>query len=107
MTRAKALSRELKVIQLCPAGLLFPETPPEAAGEQLLLQGMIDCVFQEQDGDVIVDYKSDRVVSEQVLLQRYRRQLELYKLAYGRMSGRPVKCCILYSFSLNRAIELP
>lgn len=48
------------------------------------VQGVADCIFEEEDGIVIVDYKTDRVFSEDALRERYRVQLGLY----GRLIGR-------------------
>ena len=71
------------------------------------VQGVADCIFEEEDGIVIVDYKTDRVFSEDALRERYRVQLGLYGRLIGRALGRPVKECLLYSFALGRTIEVP
>ena len=71
------------------------------------VQGVADCIFEEEDGIVIVDYKTDRVFSEEALRERYRVQLGLYGRLIGRALGRPVKECLLYSFALGRTIEVP
>lgn len=71
------------------------------------VQGVADCIFEEEDGIVIVDYKTDRVFSEDALRERYRVQLGLYGRLIGRTLGRPVKECLLYSFALGRTIEVP
>ena len=54
-----------------------------------------------------MDYKTDRVFSEEALQERYRVQLGLYGRLIGRALGRPVKECLLYSFALGRTIEVP
>lgn len=35
------------------------------------VQGVADCIFEDEDGIVIVDYKTDRVFSEDALRERY------------------------------------
>ena len=70
------------------------------------VQGVADCVFLEDGGAVVVDYKSDRVKRPEELVDRYRVQLELYRKLLGEALGVPVKECVLYSFALNREIPL-
>ncbi len=71
-----------------------------------MLQGIADCMFDEEDGIVIIDYKTDRVDSERVLVGRYDLQLKLYSAALGKITGRPVKEAYLYSFALGRAVRV-
>ncbi|MCM1524206.1 MAG: UvrD-helicase domain-containing protein [Ruminococcus sp.] len=71
-----------------------------------MLQGVADCVFREGDGFVLVDYKTDRNVTAEILSQRYGRQLYLYKKALSLILDSPVKKCCLYSFALGREITL-
>lgn len=75
----------------------------------VVLQGVADCVFLEDGGAVIVDYKTDRVKTADELMERYLPQLNLYKKILARSLGVPVKECIIYSFALSREIvaELP
>ncbi len=73
--------------------------------EMILIQGMIDCWFEEEDGLVIVDYKSDRVdqkTGEQELIRRYRVQLDYYRRALAQSTGKRVKECKIYSFALGK-----
>ncbi len=76
--------------------------------ELIPVQGVIDCMFEEDDGIVILDYKTDIVGEDeaQELVKRYHRQLELYAQAASRILGKDVKEKILYSFSLGRCIVL-
>ncbi|MBQ7980483.1 MAG: helicase-exonuclease AddAB subunit AddA, partial [Oscillospiraceae bacterium] len=69
-----------------------------------MLQGIADCMFEEDDGIVIIDYKTDRVNSDSVLVARYDLQLKLYSAALGQIFGKPVKEAYLYSFALGRAV---
>lgn len=71
------------------------------------VQGVADCIFEEENGIVIVDYKTDRIFSEETLRERYRVQLGLYGRLIGKALGRPVKECLLYSFAMGRTIEVP
>ena len=59
--------------------------------ERVLLQGVIDLCFQEGDGFVLADYKTDRVEGDPVRwAERHRRQVELYARALETLTGRRV-----------------
>ena len=55
-----------------------------------------------------MDYKTDYVPGGdgQFLVSRYRTQLILYREALERVTGRPVKQMLLYSFNLDREVEV-
>jgi len=74
--------------------------------EIVLVQGIIDAFFIEDNELVLVDYKTDRVGrdSEEFLARRYRKQMEYYKDALTRLFEKKVKECIIYSVSLNKEI---
>ncbi|MDO5435397.1 MAG: helicase-exonuclease AddAB subunit AddA [Clostridia bacterium] len=76
------------------------------AGEKgnLILQGIIDCAFEEDGSWVIVDYKTDHVAASAELAERYGRQIRLYASSLARITGRPVKEMWLYSLSLSEAV---
>ena len=76
--------------------------------ERVLVQGIIDAYFLEEDEIVLVDYKTDRVRrgEEQKLIDLYHTQLEDYAQALQRMTGRKVKEKYIYSFTLKKAILL-
>ena len=81
---------------------------PELAGEQILLQGVVDCALQEADGITVLDFKTDRVTSETIGLaaERYRPQIQTYARAVERIFGVPVKKTVLYFFGLNQFVEV-
>ncbi len=90
------------------AGTLFREQPfvigvPED-GEIVLVQGIIDAYFTEDDGITIVDYKTDRVDSEDQLINRYRAQLEYYGMALSQITKRPIKALAIWSTRLRKEI---
>ena len=77
-------------------------------GEQVLLQGVVDCALLEPDGITIVDFKTDRVTEETVSdrAEQYRPQVEVYAEALSRIYEMPVKKKLLYFFRLGRFTEL-
>lgn len=71
-----------------------------------MIKGIIDLMFEEEDGLVIVDYKSDRGIGETALAERYAQQLRLYKSAAELTMGKRVKQLLLWSFELRKAVEI-
>ncbi len=79
----------------------------ELKGETVLVQGVIDCFFYDEKGDIVlIDYKTDSVKDAETLIDRYSRQLGYYKKALETITGHRVVKSIIYSFALNKAIEI-
>lgn len=98
------LEREKPFVMSVPANLVWEESRPE---EEVLIQGIIDVFWEEADGIVLLDYKTDYVDNAQELVHRYKKQLELYADALSRFSGeKPVKEILIYSFALAETIRL-
>ncbi|MBQ7149090.1 MAG: helicase-exonuclease AddAB subunit AddA [Pseudobutyrivibrio sp.] len=79
---------------------------PDTSDEMILVQGIIDVFFEEEDGIVLLDYKTDRVDEEAELVLRYEKQLQLYKDAIEKAYNVPVKEVLIYSFALEKTIEV-
>lgn len=71
----------------------------------VIVQGIIDAFFYEDDGIVLMDYKTDRA-DEAELIGRYHAQLTYYALTLNRLTGLKVKEKLIYSFYLNKTIEI-
>ncbi|MDE5853588.1 MAG: PD-(D/E)XK nuclease family protein, partial [Ruminococcus sp.] len=69
-----------------------------------MIKGIIDIMYEESDGIVIVDYKSDRGLSAEKLAERYKNQLMLYKSAVELITEKKVKGLSLYSIELEKEI---
>ena len=77
-------------------------------GEQVLLQGVVDCALLEEDGITVVDFKTDHVTPETLActVKRYQSQVQTYGQALSRIYEKPVKALYLYFFQLDRLIKL-
>ena len=78
------------------------------AGEQILLQGVVDCALVEPDGISVVDFKTD-FVTEQTLsdvVNRYRPQVDTYSRALERIYETKVKGTYLYFFHLKKLVQV-
>ena len=105
MRSCPRMLREFKFSLLCDAAEIYGA----AAGEQLLLQGVVDCCLDEPDGLVIIDYKTDRVRTAQEIQERgkrYRGQILSYARAMERIHGKKVKQCLLYFITPGKTLEI-
>ena len=77
-------------------------------GEKILLQGVVDCAIIEPDGITVIDFKTDRVRNCDVdlLVRRYRPQVEAYAMAISRIYEKPVKKTLLYLFDADMAVDM-
>lgn len=106
--RECALRGTLKKEQPFVLGLDAREIyPGEEAGEWVLVQGIIDAYFEEEDGLVVLDYKTDRVYREEELTERYHTQLDYYARALEQTGNKKVKEKLIYSFALRKEMVLP
>jgi ATP-dependent helicase/nuclease subunit A len=78
------------------------------SGEQILLQGVVDCALVEDDGIVLLDFKTDQVSGDllQSRVAQYRPQVETYARALARIYELPIKEKYLYFFHLDQFIRL-
>ena len=103
MAESPELHREYPFTVLLAGGDPLPETE---TGEQILIQGVIDCLFREDDAWILVDYKSDRLETADAFRRRYAVQLALYKRAVEQITHRPVEETYIYSLHLQQEIRL-
>jgi ATP-dependent helicase/nuclease subunit A len=77
------------------------------AGEKILLQGVVDCALMDDDGIVVMDFKTDRVSEDTIAhtAQRYWPQVEAYAEALSRIFEKPVKAKMLYFFHMDQFVE--
>ena len=76
--------------------------------ERILIQGIMDACMEEDEGLVLVDYKTDhlRPGEEKVLADRYQMQMDYYQRALEQMTGKKVREKIIYSLTLEKEILL-
>lgn len=99
----KELFKEQPFVLSIDASEIYPQ---DQSGEKILVQGIIDVYFGEPDGLVVLDYKTDKVRSAGELREKYHAQLDYYARALTRLTGKPVKEKIIYSFTLGEEIAV-
>ena len=98
------VEKERRFTAVIPASLAKPGARD---GEEVILQGAVDCTFVEDGRLYVIDFKTDRVRDMETLWTRYGAQLELYGFAMEEVTGLPVGGLYLYSTWLNRESGRP
>ena len=106
-----------RAVRAAREGRLRREKPftlrTERGGREMLVQGVIDCCFEEDGRMVLVDYKSsfihpgrDHASEIARIRDEYRVQIELYSEALSKGSGREVAEAYLYLFATGEAVDM-
>ena len=103
---SNSIHREYEFMFYMKAGELDKALPAGAKDEEVLINGISDCVIEKENSVVIVDYKTDKVKDAAELVDRYRGQLELYRRAIGPRFSKPVEKCVIWSFELSEEVPV-
>lgn len=101
--REGKLFKEQPFVMAIPARRVNPDFPKE---ETMLIQGIIDAYYEKQGKIYLMDYKTDRVNKKEDLIQRYQTQLDYYKEALEKLTGKPVAGIYIYSYHFLDSIAL-
>ena len=105
MTEAQVVEREKPFYINIPAQEIYEKD----LEEKVLVQGVIDLYYISSNGElVLVDFKTDYVPdkNEQILIERYSSQLQLYKRALESATGKRVDKTYIYSTYLEEEIKI-
>ncbi len=94
LRRAVSVERELAFNRMVPTKQFYEEAGNE---DTIFVQGIIDLLFEETDGFVLVDYKTDNATVEEAKA-KYKIQVDLYAVAAQDIMHRPIKEKYLYLF---------
>lgn len=113
LQKADWVKREVSFSMVLPVKEVYSHI--DAEGEPVLIQGMIDCLFETDGKLYLLDYKTDRVqgrytggleAAAPILKKRYETQIALYAKAVERLTNRTLEEKILYFFDGNLEISL-
>ncbi len=116
MLSSDKIMRELRFNVHLDASMFSQRSDVEKLdGKTILVQGVIDCLFTDANGDLILlDYKTDHIPKNmpqydavQMLIDRHSRQLSYYSKAIETIAGKAPDKVILYSFGLGEEITVP
>ncbi len=105
------LYREMPFTLSLPASAVYPDCTGFGSDDSVLVQGMVDCWFEDDSGITLVDYKSDQLRPDPewvrtAMEKRYRIQLDYYARAVSNALGKPVDRCLIWLIRQGRAIEV-
>ena len=92
--RAGLLWKEQPFVLGVPMDEIYPQKDAACetiSEERVLVQGIIDVYFEENDELVVLDYKTDKVFHAKQLVEKYHAQLEYYARALEQITGKRVK----------------
>lgn len=104
MRHAHTIEKEKAFIYLAPATLVDASYPQD---EQILIQGIIDAYFIDEEGITLIDYKTDYIDSKNRqqeinrLKKRYKKQIEMYAIALENLLKIPVVHKVIYLYNIN------
>ncbi len=113
MKHAKEIRKEVPFTMAYPAREAYHDW--DGGDENILVQGIVDCLFEDENGLVLVDYKTDAITgrfpngfeeAEEVLRARYVKQIELYTRALEQILKREIKEKYLFFFDGAHFIKL-
>lgn len=103
MKTASLIRKEMPFSILLPARSFYPDCEE---GENIFLQGVMDCLLEYEKDFIIIDYKTDRTMTEEELKEHYKIQLQVYGEAAEKLLGKPVSHLYLWSFTYGKAMEV-
>ncbi len=107
--RSETMARILAADKVWREYRFFDTIPASKAGfdgeDPILIQGVADCLFEEDGAGVLLDYKTDYASPEE-LKERYATQISLYRKALSPLFPKGIKECILYSLHHNCPIAV-
>ena len=104
--KAKTVKREMRFLTELPVSRVAPDLKEKFKDENIIVQGAVDVCFVEEDGVVILDFKTDRTDNPNDLARKYGEQLKIYAAACEKIFEKPIKDMIIYSFFQSREISI-
>lgn len=108
LKKSTNVMREFDFYMEVPAETIDKLLDDADKSETVLLQGIADCFFYEDDGVVLIDYKTDFVTEENVYsrAEKYREQVEYYTAGLESVLECPIKERYLYFLHIGKAVKM-
>ncbi|GAB6149401.1 helicase-exonuclease AddAB subunit AddA [Clostridium novyi] len=109
LLKAENVRRETPFHMELKSTEIYESLPKEIyENENIMIQGIIDCYFEEEDGIVLLDYKSDyfKEGQEEAIIKKYKVQIDYYARAIEELTGKVVKEKYLYLFYGDKEVEI-
>ncbi|WP_308810515.1 helicase-exonuclease AddAB subunit AddA [Bacillus sp. D12] len=113
LQQANKIRKEIPFTMALPAHEAYQDW--QDGDENILVQGIVDCLFEDENGLVLLDYKTDAITdrfkngfeeAEPVLKERYEKQIQLYTRAIEQILKREVSERYLMFFDGTHVLKL-
>ena len=98
--------KEQEFAMSIPATVAIENLPEIASNEKVVVQGVIDGLIINGNRGEIIDYKTDKVSNEAEIINRYKEQMRIYKMAAEQCFSLSEVNVTLYSFALSKEISV-
>lgn len=98
--------KEQEFAMSIPATVAIENLPEIASNEKVVVQGVIDGLIINGNRGEIIDYKTDKVSNEAEIINRYKEQMRIYKMAAEQCFSLKEVQVTLYSFALSKEISV-
>lgn len=109
MLKAERVYKEVPFTIELPSSKLYPELAHTMCQDDgIILQGIVDCYFEEPGGIILLDYKTDYVAPGdglEIIRDRYRVQIDYYTYALENITGKRVMGKYIYLFWNGQVLE--
>ncbi|MEG0663923.1 MAG: PD-(D/E)XK nuclease family protein, partial [Clostridia bacterium] len=107
MINSKKIYKEAELLHKIKLKEIFNGINDESKNDEIIIQGIADCIFKSSSNMwILVDYKTDKLKNESEFVDRYKNQLLIYKMAAEYLIKEKIEKTIIYSFHLNKEIEI-
>ncbi|MGN1161036.1 MAG: PD-(D/E)XK nuclease family protein, partial [Candidatus Fimenecus sp.] len=106
ISSAESFHRESEFTMSIPVSDINPTAACDLSNEKAVVQGVIDGLIINGTSGEVIDYKTDRVKTEEELIEKYKQQMRIYKTAAEECFGLENVKVTLYSFSLSKEIQI-
>lgn len=100
---ADKVYKEFSFTASLPVREFYPDVTED---EEILIEGVVDCAFEENGKLIILDFKTDRAASPEELREHYSAQLNTYRKCMAKVTGLPVEETVIYSFRFGKEIKV-
>lgn len=106
--REQKIYTQIKMNDIYINDEIFKNNRETYENESVMLRGVIDLYFEEDDGLVILDYKTDFVDenNKKEIIHKYKKQIEIYADVLSKLTGKKVKEKYLYLFGIDKQVKV-
>ena len=106
--REQKIYTQIKMNDIYLNDEIFKNNRETYENESVMLRGVIDLYFEEDDGLVILDYKTDFVDknNKKEIIHKYKKQIEIYADVLSKLTGKKVKEKYLYLFGIDKQVKV-